>query len=146
MWESLAICEYVAELFPTAGLWPEDRHARAAASSIAAEMHAGFSDLRKHMPMDIARRYLDARWTANVAADIRRVTTLWTECRARYGAEGPFLFGTFTIADAMYAPVATRFITYTVALEEEAQAYVQTLLALSPLQSWMASATTEVAM
>ncbi len=145
IWESLAICEYVAELFPGTPLWPEDRRLRAVARSVAMEMHAGFPELRKHMPMDVARRRSDAGRTPEVMADIQRITTLWADCRGQYGEGGPFLFGAFTIADAMYAPVATRFMTYAVTLDREAETYVRALISLPPMQSWYAAAAAEVA-
>ncbi|KAF0119053.1 MAG: hypothetical protein FD149_252 [Rhodospirillaceae bacterium] len=143
IWESLAICEYVAELFPEARLWPMDPAARALARATATEMHGGFTELRKHMPMDVTNRRPGEGRTPEVANDIQRITTLWTECRRQFGTRGPFLFGAFSIADAMYAPVATRFVTYDVMLDEECARYVRTLLALPPMQAWIAAAEQE---
>lgn len=136
VWDSLAICEYAAEvLAPGAGLWPAERAARAHARSIAAEMHAGFSALRSALPMNLRAR---VRLPVELAvrADVDRVVALWEDCRARHGAGGPFLFGTFTIADAMYAPVATRFRSYGVLLPPGAQAYADALWALPAMQEW----------
>lgn len=142
VWDSLAICEYIAEMFPAAYLWPKEWRTRAVARSVAAEMHADFSDLRRHMPMDIAHRYNLCAKTLpeGVRADIQRIMTVWATCRQQYGHDGPFLFGPFTIADAMYAPVVTRFVTYAIALDDELQAYTQALLALPFLQSWIIAA------
>ena len=143
IWESLAICEYVAEMFPEAHLWPADAATRALARATATEMHGGFTDLRKAMPMDVGARRPGEGLTPEVADDIRRITTLWSECRERFGAHGPFLFGDFSIADAMYAPVATRFVTYDVTLDDDCARYVRTLLALPPMQAWIAAAAQE---
>ncbi|MEZ4298853.1 MAG: glutathione S-transferase family protein [Polyangiaceae bacterium] len=143
VWDSLAICEHVAERFPEAHLWPEDRVARAAARSVSAEMHAGFSDLRREMPMNIAAR-TPRPATPAVARDIERVLSIWTEHRARYAERGPFLFGPFTIADAMYAPVVTRFVTYAVPVPAEAQSYMDTVLALPAMRRWTADALEEL--
>src|SRR5206468_2691586 len=104
IWESLAICEYLAETFPEARLWPDGSPARAIARAVSNEMHAGFAHLRQALSMDIRKRKSAAR-TPEVEKDIRRVTQLWRDCRAEFGQHGPFLFGHFTIADAMYAPV-----------------------------------------
>jgi glutathione S-transferase len=142
VWESLAIIEYLAEKFPAAGLWPADPPARAEARSIAAEMHAGFAALRQQLPMDIrSRKPLKADGAAE--ADITRILEMWRGARARYGAGGPFLFGKFSGADAMYAPVATRFRTYGVALDEVTSAYVDAIFALPAMQEWVAAAATE---
>jgi glutathione S-transferase len=117
VWDSLAIVEYLAEIRPDAGLWPADPAARAHARSIAAEMHAGFQALRAHMPMNL-RKSLPGRGRGrDVADDIERVCAIWRDCRTRFGADGRFLFGRFSAADAMYTPVATRFRTYAVELD-----------------------------
>jgi glutathione S-transferase len=143
VWESLAICEYAAEaLAPGAGLWPAAPAARAHARSIAAEMHAGFSSLRSALPMNLRARVRLPVESA-VRADVDRVVALWEDCRARFGAGGPFLFGAFTIADAMYAPVATRFRSYGVALPPVAQAYADALWALPAMQEWAAAGVAE---
>jgi len=145
VWDSLAICEYVAELAPQAGLWPGDRAQRAHARSISAEMHAGFAALRSAMPMNlrIERARLAAPPSAAVQADVARITAIFEECRARYGAAGDFLFGRFTIADAMFAPVAMRFRSYSVTLPPRAQAYADALSALAPMREWVVAGVAE---
>ena len=143
IWESLAICEYLAEAFPTFGLWPKDHAARALARSVSAEMHAGFAALREHLPMNVRSSFPDRGVTPEVQADINRVMSIWRGCRDRFGKGGDFLFGTFTIADAMYAPVATRFRTYRIELEREAEAYCDAIMALPAMQEWAAAARNE---
>ena len=143
VWDSLAIGEYLAERFPAAGLWPEDVRARAVARAVSAEMHAGFVALRTHMPMDIRGRYPGLGRGPGVAEDIGRIVALWEECRATYGAGGDFLFGAFSLADAAYAPVVTRFATYAVALEGPAAAYRDAVLAWPALRDWTAAAQEE---
>lgn len=145
IWDSLAICEYVAELAPRAGLWPDDRAARAHARSISAEMHAGFAALRSEMPMNlrIERATLAAPPSAAVQADVARITAIFEKCRARHGAAGDFLFGRFTVADAMFAPVATRFRSYSVTLPPRAQTYADALWALAPMREWVAAGVAE---
>jgi glutathione S-transferase len=143
VWDSLAICEYLAELFPAARLWPEDRIERAHARSISAEMHAGFAALREHLPMNIRSSFPGRGVTPEVQADINRIVATFIQCRARHAAGGPFLFGRFTIADAMYAPVVTRFRTYRVPLDEIAQAYADAVWALPAVQEWAAAAKNE---
>ncbi|MBI5163724.1 MAG: glutathione S-transferase family protein [Magnetospirillum sp.] len=136
IWDSLAICEYVAELFPAARLWPAAREARAVARSVSAEMHAGFPNLRNACAMDLA---LDAPLTEippEVGAELARIAALWSDCRARFGAGGPFLFGAFTIADAMWAPVVTRVHTYHLPVDEVGAAYCRAVLALPALAAW----------
>ncbi len=141
VWDSLAICEYAAELAPESRLWPEDANARALARAISAEMHAGFHALRKEFPMDVHARIDGGVSSEQAVADIRRVVQIWSETRHDFRARGPFLFGAFTIADAMYAPVATRFRTYGVDLavyggDGAAAAYAQTILAMPEMQEW----------
>ena len=124
IWESMAIGEYLAELFPDANLWPKNRAARAVARSVSTEMHAGFSALRNHFPMNVRSSFPNRASTPEVQADIDRITAIWHDCRTRFGKGGPFLFGQhFTNADAMYAPVVSRFRTYKVDLDAGAQAY-----------------------
>jgi glutathione S-transferase len=143
VWDSLAIIEYLAEIRPDAGVWPADSAARAHARSIAAEMHAGFQALRGHMPMNL-RKTLPGRGRGrDVADDIERVCAIWRDCRERFGADGPFLFGRFSAADAMYTPVATRFHTYAVELDEDSQAYVDAVLARPDFLEWHAAALEE---
>lgn len=146
VWESLAIIDYVAETRPHTGLWPADRAARAFARSVAAEMHAGFADLRRNMSVNIRRRFPGQGRTPESLADIARVTAIWREARARFGepsGEGPFLFGRFGAADAMYAPVVTRFRTYAYELDPVCEAYAQALEALPAFAEWTAAAAAE---
>ncbi len=143
VWDSLAICEYVAELACAVPLWPENKGARAVARSVSAEMHAGFPALRQHLSMDVTQRLPCPALPAEAEADIERVKALWNDCRHRYGAGGPFLFGRWSVADAMYAPVVTRFHTYGIALDPVSAAYVEAVLALPALQEWIARAKQE---
>jgi glutathione S-transferase len=139
--ESLAICEYAAELHPEAKLWPTDRAARARARAIACEMHAGFTALRREMPMDIGGRKPGVGRTAESLADIARVTEIWRDELAASG--GPFLFGAFTIADAMFAPVTTRFVTYAVELDATCAKYVHAIGELPEMRQWAHDAAAE---
>ena len=141
VWDSLAICAYVAELFPVADLWPTDRARRAVARSVSCEMHAGFAALRRDMPMDIGASHPGEGHTAEAMTDVARVIELWRDCLAKSG--GPFLFGAFSVADAMYAPVTTRFITYGVDLDATSRAYVDAIHALPAMQRWCADAAQE---
>ena len=143
VWDSLAICETLHERFPKHGLWPADAAARAVARSVSAEMHAGFDALRQSMSMNIRGRYPDKGRTPECLADIERILAIWTDCRARNGSGGDFLFGRFGIADAMFAPVVLRFQTYGVALEGAARDYADAILALPALQAWVADAVAE---
>ena len=143
VWESLAIAEYLHELKPEALLWPTDPAARALARSVSAEMHAGFPQLRKHMPMNVRASYGDRGLAAAVQEDINRITALWRDCRRRHAGYKPFLFGEPSIADAMYAPVAPRFATYGVALDADAQDYVTALLELPAVGEWSEAAKRE---
>jgi len=141
VWDSLAICEYASEL-AGAG-WPEDREARAVARSACAEMHSGFEALRSQWPMNARATGRRTPPDAARAADIARIDQLWTDCRARFGVRGPWLFGDYSVADAMYAPVVLRFRSYGAQLGETAAAYVSTALADTHLQSWIAAAVAE---
>jgi glutathione S-transferase len=141
VWESLAICEYLAERHPDKRLWPADAAARAYARSISTEMHAGFSALRSTLGMNVRRILPRSGMSTEVANDIARVEDIWNESLRRWG--GPFLMGEFSIADAMFAPVATRFKTYSVALSASAQRYANTLLALPAMQQWYSAAAAE---
>jgi glutathione S-transferase len=143
IWESLAIGEYLAERFPDAKLWPGDGEARAVARAVSAEMHAGFRALRSEMPMNMRSSFPGRTVTPEAQADINRVIALWRDCRKRFGAGGDFLFGHFTIADAMYAPVISRFRTYKIELDEEMQRYADAVWALPALQEWLAAARNE---
>jgi glutathione S-transferase len=143
VWESLAILEYLAEKFPQARLWPQDAAARAHARAIAAEMHAGFTALRHHFPMNVRRPIKPREPIAEAQNDIRRIEALWTDCRKRFGGGGPFLFGAFGAADAMYAPVVSRFQTYAIAPGPPARAYMDAVLSLPAWAEWRAAAEKE---
>lgn len=145
LWESLAICEYCAEFAPA--LWPADRAARAHARAIAGEMHAGFRELRMAMPMSLFRAGAAGTClTEGAAADIARIQALWADTRARFGAGGPYLFGAdFTGADAMYAPVVCRLLTYRPPLSPEARAYCEAVRAHPLMEQWYAEAAREPA-
>ena len=143
VWDSLAICEYASEVFLDGRGWPADRSMRGHARAISAEMHSGFAALRTALPMNTRRRGPTPVLGADTQKDIARVRELWREARAQHAAQGPFLFGTFSIADAMYAPVSLRFLSYSVELDAVERAYVQTLLELAPMRAWLAEAATE---
>ena len=143
VWDSLAICETVAEMHPKKQLWPEDDAARRVARSICAEMHSGFQALRTAMPMNIRTRYPGKGLTPASQKDIDRVVALWTESRERFGGAGNFLFGRFSIADAFYAPVVIRFQTYAVKLPPVVQAYCEAVRALSAVKEWSETARRE---
>ncbi len=143
IWESLAICEYLAERFPDTGLWPKDPSARAIARSVSSEMHAGFSALRNNMPMNCRGDAPGKGRAPGVQEDINRISAIWRDCRARFGSNGPYLFGGFSIADAMYAPVVSRFVTYQVDLDADAKAYVNTMWADPAVAAWVEGARRE---
>jgi glutathione S-transferase len=140
VWDSLAIGEYLADIFPDKRLWPEEREARALARAVSAEMHSGFAALRTHLPMNMRSSFPNRGVTPEAQADINRIMALWRDCRRRFGEGGDFLFGPLTIADAMYAPVVSRFRTYKIELEEEAERYAEAIWALPALQEWLAAA------
>ena len=139
IWESLSILEYLAEKFPKAGFWPEDTRARALARSIAGEMHGGFQALRNHCAMNMARRVIKRELTPAVETNVRRIDTLWTDCRNRYGKGGPFLFGQYGAADAMSAPIVSRFHTYAVDVGAASRAYMDAVMALPAWHEWYAA-------
>ncbi|OHX14042.1 glutathione S-transferase [Chromobacterium sphagni] len=143
VWDSLAICEYLAECFPGARLWPDDARLRAVARSIAAEIHSGFAALRQSLSMDISLRQIDYESSPAVESDIARIVSLWEEHRQRHAADGEFLFGRFSIADAFFAPICTRFETYNVKLPHVSQAYVRHILTLPAMQEWYRAAREE---
>jgi glutathione S-transferase len=136
VWDSLSIIEYLAERFPDARLWPEDRASRAHARSISAEMHSGFMALRGECPMNLHRPIRGVALSDDARANIARIEAIWLECRERHGRLGPFLFGTFGAADAMFAPVVYRFQTYAIELAPQAQAYMNTMLTLPAVEEW----------
>ena len=143
VWESLAILEYLAEEFPAAQLWPADPAARAQARALSAEMHAGFTALRNECPMNMWRPEKARDLTAEAQGNVRRIDAMWTDCRARFGAQGPFLFGRFSAADAMYAPVVSRLATYVIEVGAASRAYMNAVLALPAFQEWKAAAVQE---
>jgi glutathione S-transferase len=143
VWESLAILEYIAEAYPESRLWPEDRAARAHARAISAEMHAGFGALRDACPMNLRKRFACRDRGGQVARDVERIQAMWLDCRQRFGADGPFLFGTFSAADAMYAPVVSRFHTYSIPVDGVVQAYMGAVMGLPAFNEWRRAALAE---
>lgn len=143
VWDTLAIAEALHEWFPEKGVWPRDAVARAFARSAAAEMHSGFRDLRSAMPMNIRASHPGKGMKPEVQANIDRIEKVWGEARARFGAGGPYLFGAFSAADAMYAPVVTRFKTYAVKVQPETQRYCDAMLAAPGVRAWIEDALKE---
>jgi glutathione S-transferase len=143
IWESLAIGEYLAELFPDAGLWPKEPYARAVARAVSNEMHAGFTALRTHLPMDMRARGRQHPGSQAVVQDIRRIVDVWSDCRQRFGEQGKFLFGAYSLADAMYAPVVSRFVTYGISVEGRAAEYLEAAWNWPALQVWADAAQAE---
>jgi glutathione S-transferase len=141
IWDSLAIAEYLAEENPS--MWPEDARTRAEARSVSAEMHSGFMALRSHMPMNIRKDYTGKGRLPEVMRDIARIEQIFSRCRQEYGQGGPYLFGAYSIADIMYAPVCLRFQTYGVSFEGVVQDYLQTMLAHPDLLEWKKDALAE---
>ena len=143
IWESLAILEHLAEKFPDARLWPSDARARSHARVVAAEMHAGFMALRKACPMNMWLPPKPRPQSEEVMADVARIEALWRDCRARFGGQGPFLFGAFGAADAMYAPVVARFYNFGIPVGPEAHAYMDAVMALPAWTAWRNAAFAE---
>jgi len=141
VWDTLAIAEYLAEMAPKALLLPEDRAARAHCRAVSGEMHSGFHNLRSALPMNLKARFPGFSVWSGAQGDVDRVTAIWRECLEAYG--GPYLFGGLSLADAMYAPVCTRFHTYDVKLDEACSDYRDTILDWAPLQEWTAAAKLE---
>jgi glutathione S-transferase len=141
VWDSLAICEYLAETHAGRGLWPKDAATRARARSVSAEMHSSFQNLRNDCSMKILETFAPAKLRPETQADVARINAIWNECLAKSG--GPFLFGDFCIADAMYAPVVTRFRTYGLPAEGAAKAYLDTMWNLPAMQAWVEGARQE---
>jgi glutathione S-transferase len=141
VWDTLAIAEYLNELKPKAGLLPAKRAARARCRSICGEMHSGFGNLRSALPMNLKARHPGFKVWAGAQADIDRIATIWRECFAEHG--GPYLFGTLTMADAMYAPVVTRFQTYDVKLDHDCSTYCERVTALPDMIAWREAALVE---
>ena len=147
IWDSLAIVEYLAEKYSDLPLWPRDTEARAVARSMAAEMHSGFMALRRNLPMNMRRApkpaRLDAAAAATVTVEVARIEAVWAEARGRFGADGPFLFGAFGAADAMYAPVVNRLHAYAVPVSDETRLYMSAMMALPAWRDWQAEADAE---
>ena len=143
VWETLAICEYLHDTQPEAGIWPRDKAARAHARAISSEMHAGFTALRGACPMNLGKRFAARDRGPGVARDVERLTGLWRRARERFGAGGPFLYGAFSAADAMYAPVVTRLDTYGIVVDPVSRDYMQAVLALPAYREWLAAALVE---
>ena len=146
IWDTFAIAEFLNERFPDANIWPSGTEARAQARAASAEMHAGFATLRERLPMDLHRDPPAGPPTAlsgDLKADVDRVVAIWTDCRARFGGAGDFLFGEFSAADAFYAPVVTRFVTYGVELGGAAAAYRDTVMAWPAMRTWITAAKAE---
>ena len=141
--ESLAICQYLSELFPKKKMWPQDIKDRALAYSIAQEMHAGFFYLRTNMLCNIRGRYPGKGMTPESKRDINHILEIWTSCRKKHKTQGPYLFGQFTVADAMFMPVVTRFRTYGVTLKGTSKEYAQTMLNLKAFKEWEEAAIKE---
>jgi len=143
VWDSLAIIEYIAERYPEVKLWPDDAAARAHARSVCAEMHSGFVPLRSECGMNLHRPIRPVTLSADAKANVARIEEIWRECRARHGANGPFLFGRFGAADAMYAPVVHRLRTYAIEVTPQTRAYMDTMLALPAFHEWTRDAIAE---
>jgi glutathione S-transferase len=143
VWDTLAIAEALNDLYPNKQLWPADATARRLARAISAEMHSGFRALRGNMPVNVVKQYIGKGMNADVQKDVDRISAIWTQCRTAYAKDGAFLFGSFSIADAMYAPIATRFATYGVPLTGAALAYQQTILSCDAMVKWVAAAKRE---
>jgi glutathione S-transferase len=141
VWDTLAIAEYLNEISPQANMLPKDAAMRAHCRAISGEMHSGFYNLRSALPMNIKARHKQFKIFSGARPDVERVRTIWTECLEKYG--GPFLFGEMSVADAMYAPVCTRFRTYAVELTEQLQQYSDAIFAWEPMQAWCEAALEE---
>lgn len=143
IWESLAIIEYLAECNSDVGIWPSGREARAHARAISNEMHGGFMPLRQGCPMNLGAKFKTPDISESMRANIDRIESIWATTRARYGGRGPYLFGTFCAADAMYAPVATRLDTYQIPVKSETRDYIDTILAHPSFRAWKEAALRE---
>ena len=143
VWDSLAIIEYAAEKFPSANVWPQDRAERAHARAISAEMHSGFMSLRKECGMNLHRPVGGKRLSPDAIADVARIQSIWADCRARYGGQGPYLFGSFSAADAMYAPIVHRFRTYAIAVTDAVKPYTAAMQDHPAFRAWTDAALNE---
>jgi len=137
IWDSLSILEYLSERYLDNSGWPVGADARALARSISSEMHSSFFNVRKELPMNCRKKFHNVRLSENAQHEIKRIKTLWRQCRTRYGKDGEWLFGHYSIADAMFAPVALRFEGYSIALDEIEKAYVQSVLAQPHIIEWI---------
>jgi len=144
VWDTMAIAETLAERWPEKQLWPDDAEMRAHARSVCAEMHSGFGVLRSQMPMNCRAMGRRVSLPDELTSDIDRIIAIWTDCHRRYGEIGPWLFGDFSIADAMFAPVVLRFRTYGINLNESAGIYAQRLLESEVMQEWLAACESEI--
>ena len=144
IWDSLSIIEYLAETYPDLSIWPRDKAARAMARSLSAEMHSGFMGLRAHLPMNMRRPVKARALTPDAAADVARIEAAWTGARRQFGRGGDFLFGVFSAADAMFAPVVSRFHTYDVPVSSESRSYMDAIMALPAWRDWQAGAGAEI--
>ncbi len=143
LWDSLSICEFLNDQYPEGKLWPTEAKAKAVARSISCEMHSGFFNIRNDMPMNMRRVIDGVTPSAACQTEIDRVVEIWTNCREEFGKEGPYLFGAFTIADAMYAPVVNRFVTYQVPVSGQAATYMKTMQDMPSMKEWKADAIKE---
>lgn len=143
VWESLAILEYLAETFPEKNFWPKTKATRAVARAVSNEMHAGFAGLRDTCPMNLRRPKKPIKLNDETRADIARIEEIWRDCRKTYGKGGKFLFGKFCNADAMFAPVVTRFETYAIPVAKDTKAYMDAVLATKAFQKWKSAALEE---
>ena len=141
--DSLAICEYLNERYPDAGGWPSAKDARAVARSVSAEMHSGFVALRSQLPMNCRAHHLNFAWSDELRRDVERIRTIWRDCRQRFGDDGPWLFGKFSIADAMYAPVVMRFLSYDVTVDGIESDYADALRGHRAVNEWVSAAKAE---
>lgn len=140
IWESLAIIEYLAETFPEHAIWPKGLAARTLARVVSSEMHGGFTPLRRTCPMDMCARYRCPEMTDVLARDVKRIEDIWADCKKRFGEDGQFLFGDFTAADAMFAPVVSRFTSYQIPVRDESYAYIQSVVAHPSYIEWRKAA------
>jgi glutathione S-transferase len=139
IWESISICEYIAEIYPEAGLWPLEIRARAVARSLSSEVHSGFRSLREHMPMNVRSQFPSEGRIIYVQEEINRVLAIWRRCRERFGRDngGPFLFGSFSIVDALFAPIVSQFKTHSVDLDDIEKEYSNAILSLPAMGVWI---------
>lgn len=143
VWDSLAICEYVAELYPEKGCWPADREARALARSVSHEMHSGFFEIRNELPMNCRKQTEKSNISLELQSEIDRICEIWGTCRHLFANGGDFLFGRFSTADAMYAPVVLRFNSYGIKIGDSQRAYMEAVMSLESMQEWLAEAVKE---